>query len=108
MAGCPGLILLALVALRDVFFIAVLTSSLSYIGRSIVQRTARRLGPADGRPTLDRWLTLAVFAVPLPLPVAVISDLGTPIRPRAPTTDVLRHSERGRWLITRHKPLNPY
>jgi predicted PurR-regulated permease PerM len=71
-----GLLFLAIYALHDVFLIAFLTFLLSYLVRSIVGASARRLHPGTASVRLERWLTLGAFAAIVLFLWALLSLIG--------------------------------
>ena len=58
-----GILLLILYVLQELFFLVLTTFLLSFAVRRIVIALASRLRPGQESPGLERWLTLASFAL---------------------------------------------
>jgi hypothetical protein len=72
-----GVLLLVIYTLHELFFIIFVTFLLAYMVRSLVTGVAGRIRPGTESPALERWLTLAVFAILLLLVWGVFSVLGS-------------------------------
>lgn len=72
-----GALLVAVYALQELFFIILTTFLLSFVVRRMVVGLASRLRPGQESPALERWLTLASFAVIVLLVWVVFAVLGS-------------------------------